>query len=68
VVDIKEENEETGKEDEERKMDQGRQRLNCPRNMKPVDAISEKCTNLCSFVWGSLGQLGDPNVSTCPLL
>lgn len=68
VIDVKQENEETCEEDEERKMNHGRQRLNGPGNVKPLDSISEECTNLRSLFLRTPWLLSGPDVSTRPLL
>ena len=51
VIDVKQENDETCEEDEERKMNHGRQHLNGTGNVKSFDSISEERTNLRSLFW-----------------
>jgi hypothetical protein len=50
VIDIKEKNEEAGKEKEEGKMYHDPQALNRPHNGKPADGIRKERANPCSFV------------------
>lgn len=68
VIDVEQEHEEACEKDEKRKVNDGRQRLNGPGNVKLLDTNSEKCVNPRSPFWRTPTQLSDPDVSTRPLL
>jgi hypothetical protein len=68
VIDVEQIDEKARKEDEQRKVYQGRQRFNRPRDMIFLDAMGKECTGTGPLVWFASWWLSDLEVSTCPLL
>ena len=67
IIDTEKEHSKAREEQEKRDVQQSRQRFDCPRKVKFLDALSEERSDPCSFVW-AVSFVGDLRVPTGPLL
>jgi len=67
IIDTEKEHSEAREEQEKREVQQRRQRFDCPRKVKFLDALSKERPDPCSFVW-TVSCPSDLHVPTGPLL
>ena len=66
-INIAKENNEAGKEQEERNVEKRGQGINGPWQETLLDTFGKKCTDARSLVW-AVSRLSNLEISSCPLL